>query len=378
MDADVIVIGAGAAGLAAARYLAEHSLRTIVVEARDRVGGRAWSDSAKSGPVTAELGAEYIHGPAPETLALLREMRGAHVDVGDDSWDFDGAELHPRGDDFVAAAAIFEPARSLPNDVSVEQYLHRFDGDESMRATVDAARAFVEGFEAADPADASARAIADEWCSGVDDDVARPLGGYRPVLEHLRDACEAAGARFMLSTSARRIVWSPGNVEIETVAANGEAGTLRARAAIVTLPVGVLRHAGDATAIAFEPELPAAKREALEHIEMGHAVRVGLWFESAFWENLRDGRYRDAAFFRTKQLAFTAYWTQVPIRSRLIVAWVGGPKARRTRRGFARRTDRTRARRLRNDARRARTRTTAIRLRRRARMGHRPLRARRI
>ncbi|MGH7708198.1 MAG: flavin monoamine oxidase family protein, partial [Vulcanimicrobiaceae bacterium] len=69
------------------------------------------------------------------------------------------------------------------------------------------------------------------------------------------------------------------------------------------------------------------KRDALASIEMGHAVRVALWFQTAFWTRLSDGRYRDAAFFRCEGQPFAAYWTQFPVRSELIVAWAGGPKA---------------------------------------------------
>ena len=72
MDADVIVIGAGAAGLAAARSLAGRSLRVIVLEARNRIGGRVWSHHVARSLVPAELGAEFIHGKAELTLSLLR------------------------------------------------------------------------------------------------------------------------------------------------------------------------------------------------------------------------------------------------------------------------------------------------------------------
>ena len=100
-----------------------------------------------------------------------------------------------------------------------------------------------------------------------------------------------------LSTIVRRISWRRGAVAVETITPQGEVRTIRARAAIVTLPIGVLRHEGDETAIAFDPALPAAKLEAIEHLEMGHVVKVSLWFRTAFWETLRDGRYRDGSFF---------------------------------------------------------------------------------
>jgi monoamine oxidase len=60
---------------------------------------------------------------------------------------------------------------------------------------------------------------------------------------------------------------------------------------------------------------------------MGYAIKVVLWFRTAFWERIHDGRYHDGAFFRCEGQPFGAYWTQFPVRSELIVAWAAGPKA---------------------------------------------------
>ncbi len=326
MDADVIVIGAGAAGLQAARSLAARSLRVIVLEARDRVGGRVYSVPTNRRIVAAELGAEFIHGAAPETQALLRETGGASLDTDGESWTSDASGLQLDDDDFVASANIFEGIRALPADESVEKFLARFDGDATMRARVAAARAFVEGFEAADPAIASTRSIADEIKSGVDSVSARPVGGYRGIFDYLHGAV-AAACDLRFSTIVRGISWRRGAVSVETRTAHGDSQTIRARAAVITLPIGVLRHAGDESAIAFEPALPPAKREAIGNIEMGHVVKVALWFRTAFWETLRDGRYRYGAFFHHAEHAFAAYWTQLPLRGELLSAWAGGPRA---------------------------------------------------
>ncbi len=99
-----------------------------------------------------------------------------------------------------------------------------------MREKVDAARAFVEGFDAADPAIASAQAIADEWGSGVDSMSARPVGGYRPLFEFLTSACIAAGVQLSLSTVVSRISRQREGVVVEHTTAGGSAGTLNARA----------------------------------------------------------------------------------------------------------------------------------------------------
>src|ERR1700761_3733834 len=70
-EAEVIVIGAGMAGLAAARALAERGVRVTVLEARERVGGRVFTRHADG--ATVELGAEFVHGRAPELWALIEE-----------------------------------------------------------------------------------------------------------------------------------------------------------------------------------------------------------------------------------------------------------------------------------------------------------------
>ncbi|HEV3092391.1 MAG TPA: NAD(P)/FAD-dependent oxidoreductase [Candidatus Cybelea sp.] len=325
MDADAIVIGAGAAGLAAARQLASRGFSTRVVEARDRIGGRVWARRASADPVPGELGAEFIHGPAPETLALLRDAGSERIETGGDSWvRGPSGEFVREDDDFLASAALLARAERLERDESVERFLQRFDGEPAMREAVLRARLFVEGFEAADPSIASVQAIAKEWSSGVDSTSGRPRGGYAPMFERLYADCMASGVAFDWEARVRRIGWGAAGVEIET--APPRARSLCARTAIVTLPAGVMRHRGDGE-VRFEPPLPAQKRESLAHIEMGAVVKACLWFHTPFWNELRDGRYRDAGFFRAEGAPFGVFWTQYPERSNAIAAWIGGPKA---------------------------------------------------
>ncbi len=241
MDADVIVIGAGAAGLAAARSLARASLRTIVLEARDRVGGRVLSEPTARAVLPAELGAEFIHGPAPETMAILREIGSAAIATGGESWVANSAGLLEHDDrDFGSSAGIFGGARELAEDETVERYLRRFANDPVQRQAASEALVFAEGFDAVDPTIASVRGIADEWGSGVDATSARPIGGYPPIFEHLLEACVDAGVDIRLECIVERVSWRRGAVTVEARDASGEGVTLQARAVIVTLPAGVL------------------------------------------------------------------------------------------------------------------------------------------
>jgi monoamine oxidase len=325
MDTDVIVVGAGAAGLAAARALAESSARVIVLEARGRIGGRVLSQPLASLGVPVELGAEFIHGDAPETSAYLGEADLAKVDTGDESWACDADATLAKTDDDFTSVDLFERVRSLERDESVDVFLRRFERDSELRAEAQRSRAFVDGFEAADTTRASARAIADELASGTDATSLRPVGSYAPLFSHLEKRCTSAGVDLRRDTRVERIVWERGRVRVETQDNDGTHSTLVARCAVVTVPVGVLREKSGG--LSFVPPLPNDKLTALHGIEMGHVVRVALAFRTPFWERLSKGRYREAAFFRCERGAFNAFWTQAPLRGRSIVAWAGGPRA---------------------------------------------------
>jgi monoamine oxidase len=327
MDTDVVVVGAGAAGLAAAIWLAERSVRVVVLEARDRIGGRVMWQSVGSVDEPAELGAEFIHGPAPETSALLREAGLAKTEIAGESWTWRaGRGLQPTVYDFTSTA-LFEGVRSLPEDESVETFLSRFEGDPAMREHARHARAFVEGFEAADPARASTVAIADELRSGTDSTTSRPVGSYAPLFAYLSARCERAGVEIRLGSAVERIAWERGDVTVDTRSETGGASTLRAPCAVITVPVGVLQQRGGAARLSFVPPLPSEKQAALRGLESGHAVRVTLAFRTPFWAQLAGGRYRNAAFFRCEDAPYSAFWTPSPGRSRTIVAWAGGPRA---------------------------------------------------
>jgi monoamine oxidase len=328
MDADVIVIGGGAAGLAAARRLAARSARVILVEARDRLGGRVFSRAGPRPQTFAELGAEFIHGSAQTTFELLREAGLSADPTEGETWiASEAGELRCEERDFSQFAGVFDAARSLPKDESVAQYFGHLERDASMRERISVARAFVEGFDAADPAIASARAIAQEWRSDADAGSARPRGGYAPAFEFLRRACVDAGVQIRLSSVVRRVAWREGAVTLEARDERDGMQTIASRAAIVTLPIGVLRSTGVDQAVAFDPGLPPAKHDALAFLEMGDAVKVCLWFRSAFWERIHGGRYRDGSFFRKEGQSFSTFWMQRPQRSGLVVAWAGGPRA---------------------------------------------------
>ena len=162
---DVVILGAGAAGLAAAAELARSGKSALVLEARDRIGGRVWSLDVSGLPVPVELGAEFIHGRPKATFELMRQAGIAAVNAPIDRVAIEGGKLQPRGDGPHAEIrrVLRRHLRALGrNDVSFEEFLGRAAHGLSVEART-FARMRVEGYEAADPARASARAIAQDW-----------------------------------------------------------------------------------------------------------------------------------------------------------------------------------------------------------------------
>jgi monoamine oxidase len=194
----------------------------------------------------------------------------------------------------------------------------------------DMARAFVEGFDAADPARVSTHFVAREWSSGgmLDSPQFRPLGGYSSVLAALAGGLDREHIQLQLQTRVREVRWARGSVEVEGTFLD-QPFRVRACCAILTLPLGVLQApTDDIAAVRFVPALDA-KRQAMECLATGPVLKLSLRFRKAFWEELDGGRYQHASFFHSADTAFPTFWTPMPLRAPLLTAWVGGPKAAR-------------------------------------------------
>ncbi len=309
---DVIVVGAGAAGLAAAEALARAGRSVLVLEARERIGGRVWTRRMPGLAVPVELGAEFVHGEAAVTYGLLKKAGMRTVASGRVQRYAAGGRLRPVDSFKQAQRAMRERSVLEERDLSFADFVAR---QRLPGITRTFAKLMVQGFDAADPARASARAIAAEWGGGqMQGSQPRLQEGYGPLLDWLAAQIVGRGARLKLQSAVREVRWRRGRVH-----ALGDGFAFTARRAVITLPLGVLQS----RAVNFIPSFE--KGGALRRLASGPVIKAALRFPSAFWQRRAPG----AAFFHAPRAAFPTFWTPLPARVPLLIAWSGGPNATR-------------------------------------------------
>jgi len=326
---DVLVIGAGAAGLAAAAELNAAGLSVCVLEARDRVGGRIFTRHEVNLPVPLELGAEFIHGESPATFAWLAKANAGIVDAAHSRWRLEDGKLRQGDEVFEDMKRGLEKIRKPRKDLPFSEFLQDARGQLAPRAR-EFARTLVEGFDAADATRVSTLATLDGWsgASAADAPTFRPLHGYSGLLGALQASLDPRLVQLQLNTIVREVRWQRGAVSVAGTR-QGQPFGVSAPQVIVTLPLGVLQLPPQSPdAVRFTPVLQA-KAEAFAGLASGPVLKVVLRFGAAFWEKLDGARYRDAAFFHAPNAAFPTFWTTLPVRSPVLAAWAAGPNATR-------------------------------------------------
>jgi len=331
---DVIVIGAGVAGLVAAAELAEAALSVTIVEARERIGGRIYSVAGPKGfPI--ELGAEFIHGRPSEIVHTLRHGKIPITEVKGKNWCVDNNRLISC-DLFEEVDDILQQMKDDGSDESFASFLSRCCPEASAKGK-QRALSYVSGFNAADPARVSVHWLihqmrAEEETEG--DRAFRARGGYASLLKLLEQRLAKAGVKVWTKTIVRRVTWIPGKTEIEAVGCEGTV-LLHAKRVLVTVPVGVLQaRPGESGAIEFCPTLPQDKLRSIAGIEMGKVLRIVLQFRRRFWSEIHpQGDERKSlinmSFLFSQDDWFPTWWTAMPETVPIITGWAADECAAR-------------------------------------------------
>jgi monoamine oxidase len=304
-EVDVAIVGAGAAGLAAAKELRKAKRSFVVLEARARIGGRAYTDDTLGEPFDA--GAQYIHWAERNPWKRIAEE--LKVPLEDDG---------PSGIPVVFANGVRMPDEERARRRSAFSRIWQ-----ALEAGVSADRSFADAVKGASPEIVGAAGGITQFALGEDpervsiadydqlwagDDYLVP-GGYGALV-----ARWGADVPVRLSTPVSAIRWGGRGVVLET-----SAGSLTAGAAIVTVPVGVLKAGG----IRFAPELPAPLQEALDGLGMGAYTKLALKIDRARVAPLEATDYIELVDGSAVSFEF---W---PFRRDLCLVMLGGDQARK-------------------------------------------------
>jgi len=310
---DVLVIGGGIAGLAAARQLTSAGQHVTLLEARDRLGGRIFTQRTPEYPV--EMGAEFVHGRPEEILALAAEAAIPIVPVEGNFRRKINGTWTDAGRLMAKVEQLFESMPADEPDQSFQHYLDRGGASEEVRQQV---LRYIEGFHAADPALISVHSLirdnrAEEAIRR--DRQFRIASGYESLVRAMKDRIDRKRCDVVLQSVVTEIHWRPGEAVARTV--NAE---FHAARAIITLPLGVLK----ANSVVFSPALPE-KQNAINFLEMGPAVHVSLCFPEKFWE--RQPEMADMSFLFTEDPQFPTWWTTNPLPYPILTGWAAGNHA---------------------------------------------------
>jgi monoamine oxidase len=309
----IIVVGAGAAGLIAARELARAGKRVTILEARERCGGRIHPLPAAQFGYPADGGAEFVHGEAPVTRALLREASLSLQEIEGTQWSFDGASFSRESRHDPHEAELHAVLGELKDDLTVTDFLRRhFAGPEYGRLRTSIER-MVEGYDAADPARASILALREEWMDGGHHTQARIVGGYGALIDFLAAECRRHGAAISFGCVVSAIDEKDGAVVVRCVGGDVH-GCNRV---IVTVPLPLLRD------IAL-PAAARAKAAVACDIGFGSVIKILLRFARPWWREVKLD-LADMTFLLSDQ-TIPVWWTRYPEPHPVLTGWFGGPR----------------------------------------------------
>jgi monoamine oxidase len=321
--ADIIIIGAGACGLAAARTLSQAGKKILLLEARNRIGGRIYTETSQGFALPIEAGAEFVHGDLPLTQALLQEAGVGYLAMTGNTYQVINGELQTTDNFIPDYDILLEKLTALSADIPFSEFLNQYLPAEQFAALREAVTRFAEGYDAADITKVSTFALREEWLTEGATNSHFPAGGYSQLMHFMANQITMADVDIHLNTVVKKLTWEPGQV----TASDSRGKAFRATKAIITIPLGVLQ-ATLATEgyISIEPALPDYQI-ALQKMGFGAVIKILLQFKTSFWETSQELNQRimpDLGFLFTDAAPITAWWTHLPNKTPLLTGWLAG------------------------------------------------------
>ncbi len=312
-----VVVGAGAAGLMAARELARAGKRATILEAKDRCGGRIYPLPAQEFGYPAEGGAEFVHGAAPLTRAVMREAGVSLSPRGGTRWSTRTGALLPDEYSQPHAGQFYRALAEVKVDLPIAEFLETHFAGQGYAELRRSITRTVEGYDAADPRRASTLALRDEWMARDDGQHGRVAKGYGELIEYLLSECRRHCAVLYLGAAVTAIDEAGGRITVRC----RDGTTFEADAAILTVPPPLLSE------IALPPAA-RARAAAAADIGFGNVVKMLFRFATKWWAD-HGGRDLADLSFLISDATIPTWWTQHPDGYLVLTGWFAGPKADR-------------------------------------------------
>lgn len=312
MKYDVIIVGAGVAGLTAMRELAGKGLKVCLLEAEPDPGGRITSLSNQGFSEPIEAGAEFIHAKSPLTLALLKEANILYTPVGGEMIPVHRGEWLKENIPDDHWKEFMHQLKKQKEDMTIHDFLETHFAEPEYAELRRSVQGFAEGFDLADIKKGSILSVKDEW-KHIDDEQYRVAGGYQRLVKFLYNACLLPDTCIEFNSFVHTIEYEQNSVKVYT--SNGKEYV--SYKIIVTVSIGMLQSG----AIHFNPPL-VTHDSAIKDLGWGSVIKILVEFKTPFWKNFRD----DIGFLLSDEKIPT-WWTQLPAETNLLTGWLGGPDA---------------------------------------------------
>ncbi|MCU7547701.1 FAD-dependent oxidoreductase [Chitinophagaceae bacterium LB-8] len=320
---DVIVVGAGAAGLSAALELTKAGRKVLVLEARNRIGGRIYTIEDEGFSQPLEAGAEFIHGQLPHTCTFLEKAGIKYETIGDKIWHVTDGKVHREKEFIKDWDLLMKALQELKHDQTIEEFLNSHFSNDKYKELRETTLQYTQGYNAAAPGKASTLALKREWEAEDDEHQYRIERGYGQLMDYFQKEISSTGGTIILSAPVTRIKWK--RFEVEVITLNRK--SYYTKQVLITVPLGVLQAPeGSDASITFSPSLPE-KYSAIQLMGFGAAIKIHIQCLNNFWEEKSLQYPMKNVEFIFSDAFIPTWWTQHPNDNGLLTGWLAGPKA---------------------------------------------------